>query len=220
VSWLTNRRLHAIQRRYYRGDATAIAEYFAALARARSALRLPRKRALHLGSGAYRIDGWLNVDRIEEKPDVAADLAAALPFVSDSVDYIHTEDFLEHVDLEHGRVFLRECFRVLQHGGVLRLLTPDLDALVRRVYLDRDRRHGAWCAHSFGTSTPAEALNMHLRMNGDHRFVYDDELLAREMKAAGFRVRRVRYNHSPDPFLRFLDVRDFGLNLFFEGVKG
>jgi hypothetical protein len=50
--------------------------------------------------------------------------------------------------------------------------------------------------------------------------VYDDELLAGEMKAAGFRVRRVRYNHSSDPFLRFLDVRDFGLNLFFEGVKG
>lgn len=215
-----NLRLHAIQRRYYRGDESAIPEYFAALAEARKKLNLPHKTALHFGSGAYHIDGWINVDLIGERPDVAADLAAALPFASESADYIHTEDFLEHVDLEQGRTFLRECFRILRPGGVMRLLTPDLDALVRSVYLDRERRHIAWCANSFGTATPAEALNMHLRMNGDHRFVYDDELLARELQAAGFRVRRVRYNHSPDPFLRFLDIRDFGLNLFFEGVKG
>jgi predicted SAM-dependent methyltransferase len=221
TSFLTNLRLHAIQRRYYSGDESAIPEYFAALSAARKALNLPRKKALHLGSGAYHVDGWVNVDvTISEKPDVIADLTTSLPFASASADYIHTEDFIEHVDLEHGRDFLRECFRVLRPGGVMRLLTPDLEALVRRVYLERERRHIAWCADSFGASTPAEALNMHMRMNGDHRFIYDDELLASEMKAAGFRVRRVRYNRSPDVFLRFLDVRDFGLNLFFEGVKG
>jgi predicted SAM-dependent methyltransferase len=215
-----NARLRAIQRRYYRGDESAIPEYFAALAAARKALNLPNKTALHLGSGAYHIEGWINVDLIQDRPDVVADLTRTLPFASESADYIHTEDFIEHVELEHGRAFLRECFRVLRPRGVMRLLTPDLDALVRRVYLDRERRHIAWCANSFGTTSAAEALNMHMRMNGDHRFIYDDELLAREMKAAGFRVRRVRYNRSPEPFLRFLDVRDFGLNLFFEGVKG
>jgi predicted SAM-dependent methyltransferase len=219
VIWLTNLRLHAIQRRYYRGDDTAIPEYFAALSAARKALALPKKTALHLGSGAYHIEGWINVDLIADRPDVVADLTTTLPFATESADYIHTEDFLEHIDLDHGRGFLRECFRVLRTGGVIRLLTPDLAALVRRVYLDRERPHLAWCANLFGTSTPAEALNMHMRMNGDHRFIYDDDLLASEMKAAGFRVRRVRYNRSPDPFLRFLDVRDFGLNLFFEGIK-
>ena len=32
-------------------------------------------------------------------------------------------------------------------------------------------------------------------------------------------VRRVRWNRSPDRYLRYLDLRDFGLNLFLECVK-
>ena len=226
MRWQATRRLHALQRRYYRGDESAVPEYIASLAEARKAhlakVKLAKKPvALHLGSGGHHIDGWINVDfAIGDRPDVVADLASALPFASESADYLHSEDFIEHVSLEHGRVFLRECFRVLRRGGVMRLLTPDLDALVRRVYLDRQARQLAWWSNTLGTATPAEALNMHLRMNGDHRFVYDDELLARELENAGFRVRRVRYNRSPDPFLHFLDLRDFELNLFFEGVKG
>jgi predicted SAM-dependent methyltransferase len=220
VIWLTNLRLHAIQRRYYRGDDTAIPEYFAALSDARKKLNLPRKTALHLGSGAHHIDGWINVDlTISDQPDAVADLTATLPFRDGSVDYIHSEDFLEHIEFGQGQSFLRECSRVLRPGGVLRLLTPDLAALVRRVYLDREARHIRWCGDAFGARTPAEALNVHLRMNGDHRFVYDAEVLEEQLRAAGFWPRQVRYNRSKDPFLRFLDVRDFGLNLFFEGVK-
>ncbi len=60
---------------------------------------------------------------------------------------------------------------------------------------------------------------MHLRMNGEHRFVYDQEHLTEVLRATGFRVRRVRWNRSRVPELRYLDLRDFGLNLFLEAVK-
>jgi predicted SAM-dependent methyltransferase len=220
VIWLTNLRLHAIQRRYYRGDESAIPEYFAELAAARKSLNLPRKKALHLGSGAYHIDGWVNVDlTIADHPDVVADLTATLPFRDGSFDYIHSEDFIEHIDFVQGQAFLRECARVLRPSGVLRLLTPDLAALIRRVYLGREARHLKWCSDVFAAKTPAEALNVHLRMNGEHRFIYDAELLEEQLHSAGFRTRQVRYNRSTDPFLRFLDLRDFGLNLFLEAVK-
>ena len=53
----------------------------------------------------------------------------------------------------------------------MRLLTPDLRALVERVYLQREPRHLAWCDAHLSAAGPCEALNMHLRMNGDHRFV-------------------------------------------------
>ncbi len=56
-------------------------------------------------------------------------------------------------------------------------------------------------------------------MNGEHRFIYDEELLRSVLHEVGFEVRRVRYNQSADRHLRFLDLRDFGLNLFFECVK-
>ena len=102
----------------------------------------------------------------------------------------------------------------------MRLLTPDLRALVERVYLQREPRHIAWCDAQLSAASPCEALNMHLRMNGEHRFVYDEEHLTETLTAIGFRVRRVRHNWSPVRELRYLDLRDFGLNLFLEAVKG
>lgn len=218
-------RLRRLQRAYYGArtpNDAVIPEYLDALAAARS-LSLggtPRRRALHAGSGAHYLPGWINADRELQVPlDLAADFARGIPLRSGSLEYIHSEDFLEHVGAEEGRQFLRECHRVLQPGGVMRLLTPDLDAIVRRVYLDREARHLRWCGVYLGAPTACEALNMHLRMNGDHRFLYDEEHLTSLLREIGFRVRRVRFNASRDPFLRFLDLRDFGLNLFLECVK-
>ena len=39
------------------------------------------------------------------------------------------------------------------------------------------------------------------------------------LEGAGFKVRRVSWNRSKEEALRWLDLRDFGLNLFLEAVK-
>jgi hypothetical protein len=101
----------------------------------------------------------------------------------------------------------------------MRLLTPDLRALVAKVYRGRAGRHLRWCAAELAAEGPCEALNMHLRMNGEHRFVYDEELLRSDLARLGFSVRRTRWNASRHPALRWLDLRDFGLNLFLEATK-
>ncbi|HYC93261.1 MAG TPA: methyltransferase domain-containing protein [Thermoanaerobaculia bacterium] len=209
-------KLRRLQERYYRGDASAIPEYLATLAQAR---KRPAGRAVHLGAGGHHLDGWINVDVLPDGADLLADFVHALPFRSESVDFLHSEDLLEHLDLGVGKELLRECHRVLKPGGVMRLLTPDLRALIQRVYIDRDARHLAWCNDTLAADGACEALNMHLRMNGEHRFVYDEEQLTRVLRATGFRVRRVRWNQSRVPELRWLDLRDFGLSLFLEAVK-
>jgi len=215
-------RLRRLQRAYYNArqpNDPVVVDYLRELAAARALLLggTPRKRALHAGSGAHYVAGWINADRELQVPlDLVADFGRGIPLRDGSLQYIHSEDFLEHLDAAEGRRFLGECHRVLRPGGVMRLLTPDLDAIVRRVYLDREARHLQWCGVYLGAPTACEALNMHLRMSGDHRFVYDEEHLAAILRGIGFEVRRARYNASPDPFLRFLDLRDFGLNLFLE----
>jgi predicted SAM-dependent methyltransferase len=214
--WMLRRTLRRLQNRYYTGDVSAIPEYLATLAKGR---QRPTVRALHLGAGGHHLDGWINVDVVRDGVDVLADFGHALPFRSESVNFIHSEDLLEHLDGSAGKELLRECHRVLRPGGVMRLLTPDLRALVQRVYIDRDRQQLAWCSSTLAANGPCEALNMHLRMNGEHRFVYDEEHLTAVLRATGFRVRRVRWNESRVPELRFLDLRDFGLNLFLEAVK-
>jgi predicted SAM-dependent methyltransferase len=222
------RRLRRLQSAYYdaseKNDAV-IAEYLAVLAEAREEeLRVaggggPLTR-VHIGSGGHYIRGWINVDLEPTPPvDVAANAGQDLPFRSASIDRIHSEDFLEHMDHAAGKHFLAEAFRVLRSGGVMRLLTPDLRALVKRSYLRPEERHLKWCSVYLGAHGPCEALNMHLRMNGEHLFIYDEEHLRDVLRETGFEVRRVRYNQSSDPHLRFLDLRDFGLNLFLECIK-
>ena len=224
--WRYRRRLRSLQSRYYRGtaaDAGATATtYITTLAAARAVWLKgtnARRMRVHLGAGDHRIDGWINVDVVRGAADVLADFTAALPFRTASVDLLHSEDLLEHLDDEAGKQLLRECHRVLRPGGVMRLLTPDLRAIIERVYLQRETRHLAWCDNHLDAEGPCRALNMHMRMNGEHRFLYDEEHLTETLRAIGFRVRRVRFNWSPVRELRFLDLRDFGLNLFLEAVK-
>ena len=47
----------------------------------------------------------------------------------------------------------------------------------------------------------------------------DFELLSGILAQVGFVVRRASYNTSRHPALRFLDLRNFGLNLFIEATK-
>lgn len=218
------RHLRQLQRAYYgasRKDETVIVEYLQTLAAARQlAVSGSTAYRVHLGCGDHRIDGWFNVDIVRSpQVDLQANLSRPFPFRDDSVDLIHSEDLIEHLELQAGRHLLAECFRVLRPGGVMRLLTPDLRLLVRRVYLHPRADHLAWCQAQLRVGTPCEALNMHCRMGGEHRFIYDFPYLRDTLVSLGFRVRRVSWNRSHCPGLRYLDLRDFGLNLFLEAKK-
>ena len=222
--------LRRLQREYYNGDAAHAAKvaaaYLQTLADARAAERRRVARTgrepvrLHAGSGGHMIEGWINID-IDADPtvNVAADLSRSLPFRSETVDFIHSEDFIEHIDAEPGLVFLQEAFRVLRPGGVMRIATPDLRALIREVYFGRNEEHLRWCSEYLEAEGPCAALNMHMRMNGGHRFIYDEEHLTRVLEQTGFTVKRVSYNRSSHPELRYLELRNFGLSLFVEATK-
>ncbi|KKN47989.1 hypothetical protein LCGC14_0657470 [marine sediment metagenome] len=50
-----------------------------------------------------------------------------LPFDSDSVSFIFSEHFLEHLTVEEVAPFIVECSRILAPGGVIRSVVPDAD---------------------------------------------------------------------------------------------
>lgn len=53
-----------------------------------------------------------------------------------SVDSIYVGQLIEHLNpLHEAPAFIRECYRMLRPGGVLRMTTPDLDILIN-AYLD------------------------------------------------------------------------------------
>lgn len=91
---------------------------------------------INLGAGPTRVDGWINVDMDLRQlfgKNRSGSLRIAnlsrgkLPFKSESVDYIYTSHFLEHIKRENAEFLISECYRVLKQGGLIRVIVPDLD---------------------------------------------------------------------------------------------
>jgi predicted SAM-dependent methyltransferase len=179
---------------------------------------------INLGSGHWKFDGWVNVDLdADSRPDVCADLSAGLPFRDQCADFMHSEDFIDQLTLQQAGGFLRECHRILKPGGVIRVLTPDVEQLTD-MYLHRPEALIAlWRGHvgvplKYGTA--AEILNIGMRFAG-HTFLYDAETYARLAADCGFRAERVSFQTSEFPQLRGHDLRspDNAISLYHDCHK-
>ncbi len=186
---------------------------------------MKRKVKIHFGCGHHKLGQWINVD-IEPscKPDLIADLTQNLPFKADSVDYIHSEDFLDQIELKAAYHFLQECFRILREDGVMRLLTPNLYEFARR-YLKGDQEIIPLWRKEVGiplrTNTLCEVFNLGMRLLG-HRFLYDESALIQVLHECGFEPKVVHYQASQEPELRGLDLRSpqTGISLYLDCYKG
>jgi len=65
------------------------------------------------------------------------DIRKALPFPDSSVAAIYASHVLEHLYHEEAQRLVRESWRVLAAGGVLRVVVPDLEAIVREYMGER-----------------------------------------------------------------------------------
>ena len=171
---------------------------------------MDEKLKINLGSGHWKFEGWVNVDLdLASEPDVVANLACDLPFVSGVARLMHTEDFIDQLELEDAADFLRECHRILAPGGVLRVLTPDMQKLAQLYLNDPARLEDLWKKFirvPLSLDTPGEIFNIGMRFAG-HTFLYDAETFRALATRCGFEARRVEYQQSEQPELCGLDLR-------------
>jgi hypothetical protein len=87
---------------------------------------------------------------------------------------------------------LRESYRVMRNGGVIRVITPDLAAItgLHNCNLSADQeKYLSWFCQTFVPQecppNAASAINAMFRLWG-HQFIYDEETLRHSMRAAGF----------------------------------
>ena len=181
--------------------------------------RLPRTGLkLHLGSGTVHLEGWVNIDLETPQSDIHYDITRGLPLKGGSARLIYHEHVMEHISLPQGETCLRDWFRLLAPGGVVRIATPDLAYVVERYR--GDWKDQAWLRlPEYATiATRAEMINASMRWWG-HQYLYDGEDLEQRMRAAGFTtVRRCGYRESPEPELAGLETREDS-KLILEGVK-
>lgn len=136
---------------------------------------------LHLGCGPHVFDGWINYDIEPGAGGVQRDLSRPLPHKDESVGFIFTEHFVEHITQIQAIALFRECLRVLAPGGAMRVVTPSLehvtDCYRRGELIDLP---GVW-----SPVTPCIMLNEAMRAWG-HQFLYDRHELFRTLAIAGF----------------------------------
>ena len=176
---------------------------------------------INLGSGHWKLEGWINVDiDRESEPDVCANLSGGLPFANGVARLMHTEDFIDQLELEEAAEFLHECHRILAPGGVLRVLTPDMKRLAHLYLNDPQQLETMWkdfVGVPLSLETAGEIFNAGMRFAG-HTFLYDEETFQALASRCGFDARRVEFQQSEEPELRGLDLRspEEAISMYFD----
>ncbi len=129
---------------------------------------------LHIGCGHVKFEGWVNIDLngTADEVDIVWDATKKFPLEDESCAFIYSEHFLEHLTIEQASLFLCECRRLLELGGVLRIAMPSLETIVKKYSsLDwRDQDWLSWPEHRF-IQTRAEMLNIAFRWWGHQWFM-------------------------------------------------
>lgn len=176
---------------------------------------------LNLGSGPRGIANgeWLNVDGWPDRNvHLAVDLNRKLPFSDNCFAGIFSEHVFEHFDLAQGESILRECFRILQPGGCLRLIVPDGETILRS-YLEDPA--GLVARRGTDNRFAIDAVNSYFRQRYEHQYIYDWPMLENQLTAAGFvEVARVRFQQGNASRPIMLDDEKYEWeSLYVEAVK-
>jgi len=94
-------------------------------------------RLLNLGCGNRYNTEWVNIDFVATPPHVMGhNLLKGIPFPDAEFDAVYHSHVLEHFSKKDGVNFIKECYRILKPGGVIRIAVPDLEGIVR-CYLEQ-----------------------------------------------------------------------------------
>jgi predicted SAM-dependent methyltransferase len=161
-------------------------------------------RKLQIGAGGNSLPGWLNTD-IEPKPGQAyLDATKPFPLPDRSFRNIFTEHLIEHLTYEDGLAMLRECHRILEPGGTLRIETPNLMRFIglfnpNKTKELRQYEAGKFEFHGWSLVPDPECLILNHQMRDwGHQFLYDPATLHRSLERAGFRIVKDRAPGATD----------------------
>lgn len=165
--------------------------------------------------GLYKI-GLLSKQKLEANWDDVryVDASRRLPYRSESVAKIYSSHFLEHVPAEKGQKVLRECYRTLIPGGVMRLVLPDLLWHAER-YVQQTTDIVAGSPKNYSTQVHDRFLNTvygaylePARFGHRHCYMYDFPTIYCLLSIVGFRdIRQYQYRTGPDEDLWKNDCR-------------
>lgn len=174
---------------------------------------------VNIGCGPNAMPNWINLDAVRgEGVDVLWDLRKGIPFPSESCSAIVGEHVIEHIAKEDAEKLLRECYRVLQKGGVVRISTPDAGLYLRSYAGD-----GEFLRHPNFTEpadAPLDRVNTIMHAYG-HLWLYDAQTLTLLFQRAGFSdTAPHEFGRSQHPRMMGIDLPERAFeSLYVEAVK-
>lgn len=89
-------------------------------------------KLLNLGCGNSYHKDWINLDFVSNSQFVLQhNLLEGIPIEDNKVNVVYHSHVLEHFSKEDGLIFIKECYRVLDHRGIIRVAVPDLERIAR-----------------------------------------------------------------------------------------
>jgi SAM-dependent methyltransferase len=152
---------------------------------------------LHIGSGPYNLDGWVNLDIFPAQ--LSTNVLWGLPFTDGQCRFVFLSHLLEHLFYPTDAMgLLNDIYRILQPGGVVRIVVPDIEQCLRAYQSNNhaffEQRMEHWGAGD-GNATRLEHFLSYAGAGPDpawlfeaHKFGYDFETLQRALQRAGFKT--------------------------------
>lgn len=200
---------------------------------------------LNLGCGPVQPPGWINVDGSNRAwlasrlpwvdrllvtlclipptefntQTFHANLQRRFPWQDSSAEKIYMGELLEHLTREEGIHVVRECYRVLKPGGILRIRVPDNTHFWKN-YLEEYEKikqqpmekwtlaHTRWVEMYFREICVSRPLPWQ-SMGHFHKWMYDEVSLIQLLVSAGFQnVERKSLHQSRIPDIKKIETRE------------
>ena len=175
--------------------------------RIRKYLKNADEPKLQIGCGSNPLNGWLNTDiSLKCRYGVYLDAGKTFPMSNASFNYVFSEHLFEHLTYPQAMNMLKESYRILKPGGVIRIATPDLHFLmglyqepekpINKQYIEYSAKRGGI------PPTPVFMINRFHTAWG-HKIIYDNETLKALLEQVGFKdVCNCEVGQSIHPALR------------------
>jgi predicted SAM-dependent methyltransferase len=85
---------------------------------------------VNLACGGTFNKDWVNVDIAPTSDEVIkVDLKERLPWDDDTFKFAYHSHFIEHLGYRQAREFMKECYRIVSPGAIIRVATPNLEVI-------------------------------------------------------------------------------------------
>lgn len=89
-------------------------------------------KMLNFGCGIRINNQWENIDFSPNTKNIKkVNLLEKLPYNDNSFDVAYSSHFLEHLDKNIAPKLLNEMKRILKKNGILRIVVPDLENIIK-----------------------------------------------------------------------------------------